>query len=97
MRSGDWNFWIWVLLMWVWLGFIARGGHWVLWPEVVAGFSGRCWRWWVPIWNEFAMGVVLGFNVVVSFVCTGGFGYCWIRFGWVLVWVVKLCCGSCCS
>ena len=62
--------------MWVWLGFVANGGHWVLWPEVVVGFSGQ-W-WWVPIWNGFAVGVVLGFDVVVSFLCVAGFGYCWV-------------------
>ena len=75
---------------WVLLPVVVTG---FLWPEVVAGFSGRWWWWWVPIWNEFAMGVVLGFDVVVSFLCVGGFGYCWSRFDWVLVWVVKLCCG----
>ena len=43
------------------------------------------------------MGVVLGFDVVVSFLCVEGFGYCRGRFGWVLVEVVKFCCGYCCN
>ena len=43
------------------------------------------------------MDVVLGFEVLVSFLCVGGFGFRWGRFGWVLVWVVKLCCGCCYS
>ena len=49
VTSGDWNFWIRVLLMWVWLDFVASGGHWVLWLEGVAGFSGGKWVLWLEV------------------------------------------------
>ena len=74
--------------MWVWLGFVASGGHWVLWLVMVVVGSNMEW---------ICMEVVLGFDVVVSFLCVGEFGFFWDRFAWVLVWVVKLCCGYHCS
>ena len=74
-------------MIWVWLGFVASGGHWVLWLVMVVVGSNMEW---------ICMEVVLGFDVVVSFLCVGEFGFCWGGFAWVLVWVVKLCCGCCC-
>lgn len=78
------------------MGFVAGvtgfcGQRWLL--GLVAGDDGGGFQYGMNL----QLGVVLGFDVVVSFLCVGGFGYCWSRFDWVLVWVVKLCCGSCCS
>ena len=58
-------------MIWVWLGFVARGGHWVLCLVMVVVGSNMEW---------ICMEVVLGFDVVVSFLCVGEFGFCWGRF-----------------